>query len=181
MMFITYNNLYRREMNYLRITYPDLANGNGVRVTLWIPGCTHKCPGCHNSWTADYNQGKFLGKEEFDKLVNILNNEYVDGLTISGGDPLDQSDEVLMDIKDLIVELRNNVKRNFNIWIYSGYYKEDLIRPWQKRVLEVCDVLVDGPYEQKNRNIMLPFRGSSNQHIWDLHTNSIINDKNFMK
>lgn len=163
------------------MTYPDLANGNGVRVTLWLPGCTHKCPGCHNEWTWKYNQGKDLDRESFDKLVNILNKEYVDGLTISGGDPLDQSDEVLDEIYMFIVDLKQAVNKNFDIWIYTGYYKEDLIRDWQKRILEVCDVLVDGPYVQNERNIMLPFRGSKNQHIWDLHTNSIIDDKKFIK
>lgn len=161
-------------MKFLRMTYPDIANGNGVRVTLWLPGCTHKCPGCHNAWTADYNQGQIFGDEEFDKLVDFLNKDYIEGLTISGGDPLDQSDEILTELKELIVNLRKTVKREFNVWIYSGYYKEDLIRDSQKDVLNVCNVLVDGPYEQSKRNIMLPFRGSSNQRIWDLKTNKII-------
>lgn len=161
------------------MTYPDIANGNGVRVTLWLPGCTHKCPGCHNSWTADFNQGKDFDIESYNKLVDILNKSYVDGLTISGGDPLDQSDEVLGELHKIIVFLKADVKKNFNIWIYSGYYKEDLIRESQKKILEVCDVLVDGPYIQEKRNIMLPFRGSENQRIWDLKNNEIINDERF--
>lgn len=166
-------------IKYLRMTYPDIANGKGVRITLWLPGCTHKCPGCHNAWTADYNQGKDFDAEAYNKLVSYLNKDYVDGLTISGGDPLDQTDEVLKSLYELIVLLKANVKSTFNVWIYSGYYKEDLNREWQKKVLEVCDVLVDGPYIQEKRNIMLPFRGSENQHIWDLKTNTIIEDKNF--
>lgn len=161
------------------MTYPDIANGNGVRVTLWLPGCTHKCPGCHNAWTADFNQGKDFDTEAYNKLVDILNKPYVDGLTISGGDPLDQSDEVLENLYKIIVFLKVDVKKEFNIWIYSGYYKEDLIRDCQKKVLEYCDVLVDGPYIQEKRNIMLPFRGSENQRIWDLKNNEIINDDRF--
>lgn len=161
------------------MTYPDIANGNGVRVTLWLPGCTHKCPGCHNAWTADFNQGKELDTEAYNKLVDILNKPFVDGLTISGGDPLDQSDEVLENLYKIIVFLKADVKKEFNIWIYSGYYKEDLIRDSQKKILEYCDVLVDGPYIQEKRNIMLPFRGSENQRIWDLKNNEIINDDRF--
>lgn len=161
------------------MTYPDIANGNGVRVTLWLPGCTHKCSGCHNAWTADFNQGKDFDTEAYNKLVDILNKPYVDGLTISGGDPLDQSDEVLENLYKIIVFLKADVKKEFNIWIYSGYYKEDLIRDYQKKVLEYCDVLVDGPYIQEKRNIMLPFRGSENQRIWDLKNNEIINDDRF--
>lgn len=166
-------------IKYLRMTYPDIANGNGVRVTLWLPGCTHKCPGCHNAWTADFNQGKDFDTEAYNKLVNILNKPYVDGLTISGGDPLDQSNEVLENLYKIIVFLKADVKKKFNIWIYSGYYKEDLIRQSQKKILEYCDILVDGPYIQEKRNIMLPFRGSENQRIWDLKNNEIINDERF--
>lgn len=163
-------------MKYLRITYPDLANGRGVRITLWLPGCTHKCSECHNSWTWDYAQGKQLGDEEFEKIVNILNKEWVDGLTLSGGDPLDQSDETLRSLYDFILKLRKAVNREFTIWVYTGYYKRELTREWQQKILGLCDYLVDGPYDKRFRNIMLPFRGSSNQHIWDLKSNIVIID-----
>lgn len=163
-------------MKYLRITYPDIANGKGIRATLWLPGCTHNCIGCHNSWTANYNQGKLFNVDTYIKLLNVLNNEYVSGLTISGGDPLDQSDDVLNELYDIITKLKHDVNHDFDIWIYSGYYKEELTRESQKKILKVCDVLVDGPYIQEKRNIMLPFRGSENQRIWNLKTDTILYD-----
>lgn len=163
-------------MKYLRMTYPDLANGNGCRITLWLPGCSHNCPGCHNEWTHKYNQGKDFNKEEFDKLVNFLNKDYVDGLTLSGGDPLDQSDEILDELYQLLQNLKQTVDKEFNIWIYTGYYKRELVRESQQKILNICDYLVDGPYIEKFRNIMLPFRGSSNQHIWDLKSDCIADE-----
>ena len=85
-------------LRVLDITAPDINNGNGVRVTLWVSGCTHKCKGCHNSWTWNFNQGKNF-EEDSDEILNKLSNwlsrDYVDGLTISGGDPLDQDKDGL--------------------------------------------------------------------------------------
>ena len=85
-------------MKYLKITSPDIENGPGCRVTLWIPGCTHKCPGCHNAWTADYNQGKVFDEDAYNELKSILDKPYIKGLTISGGDPMDQDDQTLIDL-----------------------------------------------------------------------------------
>ena len=156
-----------------------MNNGSGIRATLWLPGCSHNCPGCHNAWTADYNQGKEFGKNELNELIEFLNKDYVAGLTLSGGDPLDQSDEVLNELYALIYLLRNSVKRDFDVWIYSGYYKEELTREAQLKVLSICDILVDGPFILEQRNITLPFRGSNNQRIWGLHINEIIPDIEF--
>ena len=89
-------------LRILDITAPDINNGNGVRVTLWVSGCTHKCKGCHNAWTWNYNQGKIFGKDSdeiLNKLSNWLSRDYVDGLTISGGDPLDQDKNTLFELK----------------------------------------------------------------------------------
>ena len=93
-------------MKYLKITSPDIENGPGCRVTLWIPGCTHKCPGCHNAWTADYNIGMEFTQDDFDGLCQILSKPYIKGLTISGGDPLDQNDEVLADLCQLVFDFK---------------------------------------------------------------------------
>ena len=154
-------------LRILDITAPDINNGNGVRVTLWVSGCTHKCKGCHNSWTWNYNQGKIF-KEDSDEILNKLSNwlsrDYVDGLTISGGDPLDQDKNTLFELKQIV----NWVKMNFpskTIWIYTGYTYEEL-NEYQLDVVENTDVLVDGPYKEELRDIAhCPFRGSTNQRI----------------
>ena len=154
-------------LRILDITAPDINNGNGVRVTLWVSGCTHKCKGCHNSWTWNYNQGKIFvedSDEILNKLSNWLSRDYVDGLTISGGDPLDQDKNTLFELKQIV----NWVKTNFpskTIWIYTGYTYEEL-NEYQLDVVENTDVLVDGPYKEELRDIAhCPFRGSTNQRI----------------
>lgn len=167
-------------MRYLRITCPDMNNGNGCRVTLWLPGCSHKCQGCHNAWTANYNQGYEFTNETLDKLFSILSRKEICGLTLSGGDPLDQSDKMLQEIYLLLKKIKNKFPEK-DIWIYTGYYISDLTREYQKMILSLSDVLVDGPYDYTKRNIMLPFRGSFNQRIWDLKRNEIIPDETFKK
>ena len=150
-------------MKYLKITSPDIENGPGCRVTLWIPGCTHKCPGCHNSWTADYNIGMEFTQDDFDGLCKILSKPYIKGLTISGGDPLDQNDEVLVDLCQLVFDIKEKFPDK-DIWLYTGYTIEQL-KELQLDVLRYVDVLVDGPFELNKRDTTLPFRGSSNQNI----------------
>jgi len=154
-------------LRILDITAPDINNGNGIRVTLWVSGCTHKCKGCHNSWTWNYNQGKIFAEDSdeiLNKLSNWLSRDYVDGLTISGGDPLDQDKNTLFELKQIV----NWVKTNFpskTIWIYTGYTYEEL-NEYQLAVVENIDVLVDGPYKEELRDIAhCPFRGSTNQRI----------------
>lgn len=153
-------------MKYLKITSPDIANGPGCRVTLWIPGCTHKCPGCHNAWTADYNQGEEFTKDTFEELCSILDKPYIKGLTISGGDPMDQDEQTLIDLIQLCFEISLEYPTK-DIWLYTGYYKDDL-KDKQIELLNYIDVLVDGPFEIDKRDTTLPFRGSSNQRIINL-------------
>ena len=149
-------------MRFVAITQADVNNGNGCRTTLWIAGCNHHCPGCHNSWTWDYNQGKHWADIK-DRLYKNLSKPYIKGLTLSGGDPLDQSPD---DLEDLICIL-STIRKDFpdkDIWLYTGYVYEDL-NDLQRKVLEKVDVLIDGPYIQEQRDITLPFRGSKNQRI----------------
>jgi len=160
-------------LRILDITAPDINNGNGVRVTLWVSGCSHKCKGCHNAWTWNYNQGKIFDEDSdeiLNKLSNWLSRDYVDGLTISGGDPLDQDKNTLFELKQII----NWVKVNFptkTIWIYTGYTYEEL-NEYQLAVVEDIDVLVDGPYKEELRDIAhCPFRGSTNQRILYIKNN----------
>ena len=155
-------------MKYLKITSPDIENGPGCRVTLWIPGCTHKCPGCHNAWTADYNQGKEFTIDSFEEICSILDKPYIKGLTISGGDPLDQNDEVLADLCQLVFDIKEKFPDK-DIWLYTGYMIEQL-KELQLDVLRYVDVLVDGPFIQDWKDTTLPFRGSWNQRIIDLRS-----------
>ena len=145
------------------MTYPDIENGPGCRVTIWIPGCTHKCHGCHNAWTANYNQGEDFTIDDFNKLCSVLDKPYIKGLTISGGDPLDQDDATLIDLCQLVFDIKNKYPSK-DIWLYTGYYKDDL-HGIQLDILNYIDVLVDGPYEQDKRDLTIPFRGSTNQNI----------------
>lgn len=158
-------------LKYKTITSPDINNGLGCRITIWISGCTHRCPGCHNPELWDYENGLILFYQDvIDSVSKELNlKSYIDGITFCGGDPLDQSEKNLNELVEFIQTIKKNVKRKFNIWIYSGDIYENLVqKESQVNVLKECDVLVDGPYIKEKRNITLAFRGSENQRIIDL-------------
>lgn len=165
-------------LKILNITSPDINNGNGVRVTLWVSGCKHHCKGCHNEWTWDYNQGKDISdpnelNEIFHELEDRLSKDYIEGLTISGGDPLCQDDAALEQLLDIIGWVRTHfspyTKEYKNIWLYTGYtldYIREHGTELQNKVIDSVDVVVDGPYIEELRDIVhTPFRGSTNQKI----------------
>ena len=157
-------------MKIAAITSSDIANGPGVRCTIWVSGCNHKCPGCHNSELQDYNFGKYniLDPEVFDIINTELNKSYISGVTFSGGDPLDQSGRNLRELRTFITYIRQHYP-NKSIWIYSGGKFEVLNKvPIINHIFQNSDVLVDGLFEIDKRDITLPFRGSSNQRIIDL-------------
>jgi anaerobic ribonucleoside-triphosphate reductase activating protein len=157
-------------LRILDITAPDINNGNGLRVTLWVAGCKHHCKGCHNSWTWEFNQGKNLDTDIFDELSNWLSKDYIEGLTISGGDPLCQEGDGLSLLKSVITWVRRNFPKK-NIWMYTGYVYEDLTG-LKREIADSVDVLVDGPYIEELRDIAhTPFRGSTNQRIIYINKN----------
>ena len=168
-------------LRILDITAPDINNGIGIRVTLWVAGCNHHCPGCHNSWSWNFNQGKdFIEEQDYllSKLENWLSRDYVDGITLSGGDPLCQDERGLISLLDIIKWVRLNFPTK-TIWLYTGYVYEDIINDnddskvnrLKKHILENIDVLVDGPFKQELRDVShTPFRGSINQRIITLGT-----------
>ena len=152
-------------MRYLQITSPDINNGLGFRVTLWVAGCSHHCKFCHNPETWDYNQGRTDIKDE---LFEKIDKPYIKGLTLSGGDPLSQSDKDLQDLYELLVEFKQKFPDK-DIWIYAGdTYEEAMQNPYKKQILDLCDVMVEGKYVHELRDLSLPFRGSSNQKIINL-------------
>ena len=153
-------------MNVLSITTPDYENGLGCRVTLWISGCSRRCPGCHNPHTWNYDKGtKLLSKSVFDILDKELNKPYIQGITLSGGDPLDQSKESLIELFHFLCVFKIKYP-NKDIWLYTGGVFEELITNHIiKMILNKVDVVVDGPFIKELKKIDLPFRGSSNQRI----------------
>lgn len=161
-------------MKILNITYPDINNGLGCRVTLWISGCTHKCKGCQNECSWSYNIGETFTTETYKKIYNILKLPYISGLTLSGGDPLNQSEEVLNEILNLVKKLKTDFP-NKNIWVYTGFTYNEL-KGLQLEILKYCDILVDGRFINSKKDITLAFRGSTNQNIINLKTNQIINN-----
>ena len=163
-------------MNYEKIDKCSVSNGAGVRTVLWVSGCDVHCKNCHNQSTWDFNSGIPFTEETIQELLYDLSKPYIKGCTLSGGHPLDphNAPEVLK-----IVKRVKMVFPNKDIWIYSGYVWEDIIKDnTLKEILKCTDVLVDGAYVDELRDISLAFRGSSNQLIIDvkktLNSNEVI-------
>lgn len=153
-------------MNYHNIKTDDMLNGDGLRVTCWISGCDLKCPKCYNPQTWDFNSGIPFTEDTMQEILYDLSKPYIKGLTLSGGHPLDplNAPEVLKIVKRIKMVFPNK-----DIWIYSGYVWENIIKDETlKEILKYTDVLVDGAYVDELRDISLPFRGSNNQRIIDV-------------
>ena len=159
-------------MNFGEIKKCDIANGEGVRVSLFVSGCTHHCKGCFNAQTWDFNFGEEFTKEVEDALLEDLAPSYIVGLTLLGGEPMEPENQ-----RALVPFLRR-VKERFpdkTIWCYTGYtYDGDLVeggRAWCEvtdEMLSVIDVLVDGEFVEALKDIRLVFKGSTNQRIINL-------------
>lgn len=151
------------------ITTCDINNGLGFRVTVWVSGCTHKCPGCQNEWLQKYKQGKPLSEVK-DKIFEALSDLNIDGITFSGGDPLDQNTIAWEQLSELMKEIKTRYPKK-SIWVYTGNFFEDMVNhPFMNSIFNYIDVLVDGLYDEDKRDITLPYRGSSNQRIIDVQT-----------
>lgn len=148
-------------MNYHNVTKCDMLNGEGARVVLWVSGCTHACPNCHNPQTWDKNSGIPFTSEVVDEILQALSEPFCNGLTVSGGDPLATYNY------ETVLDLCKLVKNQFptkTIWIYTGYVFDE-VKVKYPEILEYIDVLVDGPYIERLRDKKLQYRGSSNQNI----------------
>lgn len=154
-------------MNYAQIKKLDIANGPGIRVSLFVSGCTHKCKGCFNEEYQSFDYGQVFTKNNLDEIKNELEKDYCSGLTLLGGEPLQNLE--LIEFVEEIKEYTNLLKEKKDIWIYSGYVFEKIKEnPKMKKLLELCDVLVDGPFVEELLDLNLKFRGSSNQRILDV-------------
>ena len=149
-------------MKFQTITYPDVGNGVGCRVVLWIQGCTHHCRNCQNPQTWDFHKGRDFTKEYKEKLFNILSLPYIKGLTLSGGDPLDSFEDTLSLVKEI-----KEMFPDKDIWLYTGYTFEEILESNKSDILPFVDYIVDGTYKEELKDTTLAFRGSSNQIIWE--------------
>lgn len=162
-------------MNYLQIDKSSISNGPGVRVVLWVSGCKIHCKGCQNPESWDFCSGKLFNEEAKQELFNALNKPYIKGITFSGGHPLEN--ENVEDVFNLILEIKDKFPEK-DIWLYTGYRYEDIMEPKNCKLNEThllraiivrfCDVVIDGPYIEEQRDITLKFRGSKNQRLIDI-------------
>lgn len=159
-------------MNYAEIKHVDIANGVGARTTLFVSGCTHRCPGCFQPETWDFAYGNEFTEEVADSIVESLRPSYVAGLTLLGGEPMEPENQRVL--VGLLERVREELPDK-TIWCFTGDLLEDLLDPSSPRRCEVTDrmlacidVLVDGPFVLALKDITLRFRGSSNQRLIDL-------------
>lgn len=171
-------------MNYIKITKTDIANGIGVRCVLWVSGCDVHCKGCHNQATWDFNVGKPFDDTAMNELISALDRPWVRGLTLSGGHPL--AYENLPAVFDICQAVKERLPEK-DIWLYTGYeltvddfdatadagFDNTQLR---NKILSMCDVVVDGKYDEGLRNISLKFRGSANQRIIDVAKTKIAHE-----
>lgn len=159
-------------MNYAQIKNNDIANGPGIRVSLFVSGCTHRCPGCFNEEAWDFNYGKPFAQDTVDEILAMLSPDRIRGLTLLGGEPFEPQNQ------GPIVELLRQIKSKYpnkSIWAFSGYlFDRDILagrlgdREITMEYLSYLDVLVDGPFVMAKKDLNLRFRGSSNQRLIDV-------------
>ena len=159
-------------MNYANIKYDDIANGPGVRTSLFVSGCTHACKGCLNETAWDFKYGEEFTDETIGDILRSVEPEYISGITILGGEPMEKANQ--KGILPLVEEFKKRYPDK-SLWIYSGYtYDVDLVPGGRayfdetSKILSLCDVMVDGEFVQELYDITLRFRGSSNQRIIDV-------------
>lgn len=156
-------------MNYGNIITCDVANGEGIRTTLFVSGCRRHCPGCFNKCTWDFNYGKPFTDETAQFIMNQMNHPYISGLTVLGGEPMEvENQKVIADFLELV----KSKYPDKTVWLYTGYTYEELIgcvcTEDTTRILNCIDVLVDGSFIQSKKNPSLAFMGSENQRVIDM-------------
>ena len=159
-------------MNYADIKEFDVANGTGVRVSLFVSGCNHHCKGCFNEVAWDFNYGKVFTKADADRILESLKPDYIQGLSLLGGEPLEYSNQ-----QGLLPLLRRfgEMYPDKNVWCYTGFdFERDIqgkmmvVWPETRELISYIDILVDGKFEEDLKDLSLRFRGSSNQRIIDV-------------
>lgn len=149
-------------MRYHNITKDDMLNGDGLRVVLWVAGCTHCCRECQNPITWDPDGGLLFDDNAKKEIFEQLEEDYISGITFSGGDPLHPANS--LEVKDLMEEIREKYPQK-TIWLYTGSDWEDI---WQMPLMKYVDVCVDGEFENDLKDTKLLWKGSSNQRVIDV-------------
>lgn len=154
-------------MNYAEIKYCDVANGPGVRTSLFVSGCSHHCPGCFNEIAWDFNYGKPFTQDTIDSIIESLKSDYIQGLTLLGGEPFEYSNQ--KGLLPLVRQVREVLPQK-DIWCFTGFlFDKDIIenmcKKWKEtnELLSYIDVLVDGRFVEELKNLNLKFKGSENQ------------------
>lgn len=154
-------------MNYAEIKYCDVANGPGVRTSLFVSGCSHHCPGCFNEIAWDFNYGKPFTQDTIDSIIESLKPDYIQGLTLLGGEPFEYSNQ--KGLLPLVRQVREVLPQK-DIWCFTGFlFDKDIIenmcKKWKEtnELLNYIDVLVDGRFVEELKNLNLKFKGSENQ------------------
>lgn len=157
-------NTTQEVMRYATVKANDVANGPGVRVTLFVQGCPHHCPGCFNSETWEFDGGEEFTAYTMDEIIEIGKRPHINGLSILGGEPFAQNLEIIQTIIEMFKEATGK-----SVWMWSGYLYEELMENENARkILSMIDVLVDGPFIESKKDLTLKHRGSSNQRVFDL-------------
>lgn len=159
-------------MNFATIKPFDVANGPGVRVSLFVSGCTHRCKGCFNEEAWDFNYGEEFTTDSLDRILDAMKPDYIKGFSLLGGEPFEPRNQaVLADVLETI----KKAYPDKNIWCYTGYtYEKDLLsgrlcdKSITEKMLKNIDILVDGKFVEELKNLKLRFKGSENQRIIDL-------------
>ncbi len=159
-------------MHYAAIKSCDIANGEGVRVSLFVSGCTHRCKNCFNAVAWDFSYGEPFTDETAEQIFSMLAPNYIAGISLLGGEPMEpENQRVLL---PFLEALRRRYPRK-TVWCYTGYvYEKDLLAPSRARcevtdaLLSLIDILVDGPFIEEKKSLRLRFRGSTNQRVLDL-------------
>ena len=155
-------------MNYCKIKQCDIADGLGVRVSLFVSGCEFHCPGCFNVNAQAYDFGKPYSEISENKILKLLDNPYVKGLSILGGDPLWQDDSGIQALIRLVAKTH---KLGKDVWLWSGFTWESIMNCTmihcihQRELVSLCDVFIDGPFIEDKKDLSLHWRGSSNQRV----------------
>ena len=165
-------------MNYGTIKSYDIANGTGVRVSLFVSGCRHHCKGCFNAPTWDFDYGEPFTRETQDKILKLLEPSYIEGFSLLGGEPFEPENQ------PALAQLLETIKAVYpqkSVWCYSGYlFDQDMVpggrvyTPFTDRMLSCIDVLVDGEFILEQKDISLQFRGSKNQRILHLENGKLV-------
>lgn len=150
-------------MNYAQIRKYDIANGPGIRSSIFVTGCKNNCPGCFNKEYQDFDFGNKWTEKETREIIEYLKDPQIEGLTLLGGEPMEHP----VELREILLQIKKEVQKN--IWVYSGFTYEKILTDENKfNLLKECDFLVDGLFNESLKDLKLRFRGSSNQRIIDI-------------